>query len=404
MFINNLKKKISFETNPKFFQTDKVQKSLEIFNENVVNFFDELSNFIFKYKQLKRFPDLATFGFFCRKANIKIIKKKYSNFLEDRYGRGIVLHFTPSNVPLNFAYSLFFGLITGNSNIIRLSKTNYYQTKILIKLINKLLQKKKFFNLRNKINLIKYDKTEEITKYLCSICDVRLIWGGDNSINEIRKYSLPPNAFDVTFADKFSICIISANNYLKLKNFNKEAEFFYNDSLFFDQNACTSPKIVLWHGNNKNINLAKKKFWKEFENIVKKKNYKIYENWNYEKFYNETNAIINLSIKPKKVDHSVIKKIQLNKISTEINKYFSPGGFFFEYDFKNFSEIKKIFTPKVQTLTYIGFNPLHLKKKLNLNKVNSVDRIVPNGKSSEISLEWDGYDIVFQISKKLTII
>jgi hypothetical protein len=45
-----------------------------------------------------------------------------------------------------------------------------------------------------------------------------------------------------------------------------------------------------------------------------------------------------------------------------------------------------------------------LKNKLNLLKLKSVDRVVPNGKSSDMSLEWDGYDIIFQISKKLTVI
>ena len=65
--------------------------------------------YIFKNPQIKSFPDLASFGFFCRKANIKFLENKYPNFLENRYGRGLVLHFTPSNVPLNFAYSLFFG-------------------------------------------------------------------------------------------------------------------------------------------------------------------------------------------------------------------------------------------------------------------------------------------------------
>ena len=252
--------------------------------------------------------------------------------------------------------------------------------------------------------MIRYDKSDQITKHLSSICDARVIWGGDKSINEIRKYPLSPNAFDVTFADKYSICIISAKNYLKSKLFEKEAEFFYNDTLFFDQNACTSPKIVIWHGDNKNINLAKKKFWIEFEKIIKKKNYKIHENWNYEKFYKETNAIIDLNIKDNKSSNSIIKRLQLVEATQEINRYFTPGGFFFEFDFNQFSKIKKFFSSKVQTLTYIGFEPNFIKKKLNLDKLKSVDRIVPNGKSSEMSLEWDGYEIIFQISKKLTII
>ena len=130
----------------------------------------------------------------------------------------------------------------------------------------------------------------------------------------------------------------------------------------------------------------------------------MHENWNYEKFYKETNAIINLDIGAINTKHSIIKRLQLNKITPEINNYFSPGGFFFEFDFNQFTKIKKIFSSKVQTLTYIGFNPNFIKKKLDLDKIKSVDRIVPNGKSSEVSLEWDGYDIIFQISKKLTII
>ncbi len=404
MLMNKLKKDITFETNPKFFLFNKVEKSFKVFNENVISFFDELSNHIFQNKQLSKYPDLASFGFFCRKTNIKFMEKKYSSFIENRYGRGLVLHFTPSNVPMNFAYSLFFGLIAGNANIIRLSKNNNDQAKLLIKLINVLLKKKKFNELRKKINLIRYDKSENITKYLSSICDVRIIWGGDESINQIRKYSLSPDAFDVTFADKFSICIISAKNYLKAKIFKKEAQSFYNDTLFFDQNACTSPKIVIWQGDKSTIKSAKTRFWNEFEKIVKKKNYKLYENWNYEKFYNETKAIINLNVETNKMNNSVIKRIQLKKISQKVYRYFAPGGFFFELDFKKFSEIKKIFSSKVQTLTYIGFDPYLIKEKLNLDKIYSVDRIVPNGKSSEISLEWDGYDMVFQISKKLTII
>ena len=46
-------------------------------------------------------------------------------------GRGTVLHITPSNVPTNFAYSMVFGLLSGNNNIIRLPSKNFLQVKIL---------------------------------------------------------------------------------------------------------------------------------------------------------------------------------------------------------------------------------------------------------------------------------
>lgn len=404
MHINKIKEKIIFETNPKFFKGYETSGTLEIFNKIVTNFFDELSIKIFQNIEIRNYPDLASFGFFCREANIKSLRKKYSDFLENRYGRGLVIHFAPSNVPLNFAYSLFFGLITGNTNIIRLSTKFHNQAKVLIKIINSLLNKKKYKNLQKKINIIRYDKSEDITKYLSSICDVRIIWGGDETINQIRNYPLQPGSFDVTFADKYSICIISSENYLEKKQFDKEAVSFYNDTLFYDQNACTSPRIIVWYGNKLNNKLAAKIFWEEFEKIVKTKKYIIEGNWNYEKFYKEIRTILDLNSEVEKNKLSTIKRIKLKKVPDKLNEYFTPGGFFIEFDITEFKEIEKLFSPKVQTLTYIGFKGNFLKNKLNLLTFKSVDRVVPNGKSSDISLEWDGYDIIFQISKKLTVI
>lgn len=36
-------------------------------------------------------------------------------------GRGVAFHIAPSNVAVNFAFSLAAGLLTGNANIVRLS-------------------------------------------------------------------------------------------------------------------------------------------------------------------------------------------------------------------------------------------------------------------------------------------
>ena len=44
---------------------------------------------------------------------------------------------------------------------------------------------------------------------------------------------------------------------------------FYNDTYLTDQNACTSPKLVIWLGNNKLE--AKKIFWDNLHELVKKK-------------------------------------------------------------------------------------------------------------------------------------
>ena len=103
-------------------------------------------------------------------------------------GNGIVFHLSPSNIPMNFAYSLVFGLLSGNNNILRLPSKKFIQTEILCNILNRSLKKKKFIFLQNKICLIRYEKSDEISQYFSKIADARLIWGGDNTITQFKKF------------------------------------------------------------------------------------------------------------------------------------------------------------------------------------------------------------------------
>ena len=63
--------------------------SLRIFSKIVIDFFDDLSKRLLKDNMARNFPDLITFGFHIRKANINIIRKSYSDLEEASFGRVI---------------------------------------------------------------------------------------------------------------------------------------------------------------------------------------------------------------------------------------------------------------------------------------------------------------------------
>ena len=67
--------------------------------------------------------------FFCRKGNILNLKKDFFCDEKLRLGRGMIFHIAPSNVPVNFAYSLISGLLAGNKNIVRLPTKDFEQIK-----------------------------------------------------------------------------------------------------------------------------------------------------------------------------------------------------------------------------------------------------------------------------------
>jgi len=141
-------------------------KFLKIFDKKVCSFFSELSDLIFNDPIAKIYPELITYAFFIRAKNIILEKKKFLNS-SNRYSVGKIIHFTPKNVPINFAYSLYFGLITGNVNIIKLSSKNYDQVEFIINKIDKLLKKPKFSFIKKFIYFIRYSKENtSLTKKL----------------------------------------------------------------------------------------------------------------------------------------------------------------------------------------------------------------------------------------------
>ena len=103
------------------------------FSDEVVEFLNTLSGAIMKDRLSRLYPDAITFAYFCRKANLLKLKVQYAHVDELRLGRGVLFHIAPSNVPINFGYSLVAGLLAGNANIVRVSSKQFAQVDLIIK-------------------------------------------------------------------------------------------------------------------------------------------------------------------------------------------------------------------------------------------------------------------------------
>ncbi len=114
---------------------------VEIFSDHVGNFLDDLSRVLRGNVAARQFPDIQTFAFWIRKANFHQLKERADKRYQ-RIGRGLVFHIAPSNVPINFAYSLVFGMMSGNANIIRVSSTSFPQVDIICQCIDEMLKNK----------------------------------------------------------------------------------------------------------------------------------------------------------------------------------------------------------------------------------------------------------------------
>lgn len=256
--------------------TEKIKvQPLASFDADVCEFLDVLSKEILKDINLKTYTDVVAFAFWIRKGNLQKQKESYMarNGSFCRIGKGLAFHIAPSNVPINFAYSFVFGLLAGNSNIVRVSSKNFPQVTLLCRKIQEVMSREEYAFIRESNAIVMYERQKEITDAFSSMCDVRVIWGGDNTIQEIRKSPLKPRGKEIVFADRYSFGIICPDAILSMSDKEQKqlAAQFYNDTYLMDQNACSAPHIIFWKSKEKEkVRKAQEIFWGNVYEAAKK--------------------------------------------------------------------------------------------------------------------------------------
>ena len=382
----------------------KLNITYEPFSLQILNFLNDLSISLDNNFNNKNYPDLKALSFFCRKNNILSLKNKHHNKESTRFGLGLLFHVTPSNIPTNFAYSLIFGLITGNSNVVKVPSKKFEEINIICEALNKVLRKKKYNKIKNMIAVLRYESGNElVTKKYSLMCDARLIWGGDQTINDIKKFNTKPKNIDIPFSDRYSISLINSDKILKLSNsdLSNLVRNFYNDTYAVDQNACSSPHLILWSGKAKSQ--SKKRFWSQLNDSIKKRYTSplISTVDSYSRLVKE--IIKNKNIHSYKSFSKSLYVVTLKKIIPNLFLDKTKWGFFFECDIKNLDNLSHVTNKRLQTLTYFGYEKKFLKNYFSKRNFNGIDRIVPFGQALNINLIWDGYDLTKILSREIEI-
>lgn len=369
------------------------------FDSQIVELLNSVSRVLMSNPKSKAYSDVVTFAFWIRKGSVLKLKERFAN--EDgelRFGRGVAFHIAPSNVPVNFAYSLVSGLLTGNANVVRVPSKEFEQVKLIADAFNTALEEYK--ELTGYVLLLRYDRDKEVNDLLSSLADTRIIWGGDETIKALRESEIPPRSTEITFADRFSLSIIDSDKYLALDDKNAFALDFYNDTYFSDQNACTSPRIVVWTGSH--IEEAKGVFWEKLHDMVSKK-YSFQNIQSVNKLtavYKAVEAIEGARLVAGK--DNLITRISLDGIPKDLMNYRENSGFFFEYDCDDILDIRAVCDDKrCQTIGLLGST--ELLKPLFESGVKGIDRIVPIGKTMDFDLIWDGYDLPTMMTRKVVL-
>ncbi len=370
------------------------------YDQLACEFLNGLSVALLSDRTAKLYPDVISFAYWCRKANIAKLKKEFAEKYI-RLGLGMVFHIAPSNVPINFAFSYAFALLAGNANIVRVPTKDFPQTRVVCGAINQLLIDEKYKEIANMTAFVKYQQNDEITGSFSANCNARIIWGGDQAINNIRKLPIPERSVEVAFADRYSFCVIAGNSIIQADNavMGRLASSFYNDTYLMDQNACSSPHLIVWFGKGDVLTKAKQRFWDSVYKVAAAR-YELQPVSAVDKYMLFCENAIELNIiNSFKKYGNYLYRIELDSLPDNMDAFRGKYGYFYEYNAEDINSIAHIVNTKYQTLTYFGLDKAQLLDFVITNRLSGIDRIVPIGSALDIGVIWDGYDIVRSLSR-----
>jgi len=237
-----------------------------------------------------------------------------------------------------------------------------------------------------------------------AVADVRVIWGGDATVKQIRAIPIPPASIDIAFANKYSMAIIHARRWLEKSEIRREQETkaFWNDAYWFDQMACSSPRAVLWVGDKDAVEQAVNDFWGRLDDLLVNKATRFSD----ADYVNKLVAVDSLAMENKIQVHTGstnnLVRVWLDEPALHIDHH-CGAGLFFESRLSALDELRPLLSRTIQTISYSGWEKHEIRDFIMESPLAGIDRMVPFGQALDFSPSWDGFDLTRVFMREITV-
>jgi hypothetical protein len=380
--------------------------ALAPFDDAILNFASSLSTILLRDPQARGYGELVALAYWMRKAELTRLRDEYqASGRADvvRVPRGLVFHVPPANVDTIFVYSWLLSVLCGNRNLVRLSRRASPQTEILCRVINQALAAADSA-LQQGTAMIRYGHEQEITDAASLAADVRVIWGGDHTVNLIRRSPLAPHAKELTFPDRYSMAALKASAYLAAapEQVSAIAEKFYNDLFWFDQMACSSPRIVFWVGEDAACRDAAGRFYRTLAEHPKARMYEQQPAARIQKFTFACGALMDAQAEALEefAPLSVLDRVP----GSAIPHNYTGAGLIFSQSTGSLTDLTPFIERRHQTMVQFGFGGAELTEFARSLNGRGLDRIVPIGRALDFYSIWDGFDLLEELTRHVQIL
>lgn len=380
------------------------QDLLVPFQPEVLQFVQELSQRLIRKRE---YPQFVALGFWLRKANVARLYESWMARKGEAFvrPRGTVFHIAPSNVDTIFVYSWILSLLAGNRNIIRVSSKELPEKDELLSVLIEVLGEPEYSEVSLRTVILTYEHDDEMTAYLSSLCHTRVIWGGDETVQAIRRIPLSPLANELVFPDRFSFAVIRADAFLHADIELKRdlVHRFYNDVFWFAQMACSSPRILYWIGEEKEVALSQEKFWRLMDEVTEAQQPELAAAWQVQKMATslflasaeETGRIIR---------QTSYTRVSMDGIPEGARERHCGAGLIYECELPDLGKVASMIVDKDQTMSCFGFTKEELADFARQVSGRGIDRIVPIGQALNFDAVWDGQSFLQSFTREVVIL
>lgn len=365
------------------------------FAPELIDFCHAVSRALFADPRARRHPELVPLASFLRRASATALADEFAALGAGadvvHVPRGLAFHVPPSSVDTMFVYSLAVSLLVGNRNVVRLSQRRTETTEVLVDALNAVCAEHPA--VARTLAVVSYGHEREPSALLSAAADVRVIWGGDGTIEAIRALPLAPHATELLFGDRFSLAAVAASS-----PEDDLARRLFNDAYWFDQRGCSSPRLVVGVGDGAWARLEA--LFDGLREEIAARGYTLELGAAMAKRVHAYGALADRPVRRFRDLGNELTVLELDTLDG-FDRTHPGAGLFYAATVGSLEELAPFVARKDQTLTVSGFDGDEVAAFVRAVNGRGIDRIVPFGEALTFGRFWDGYDLLAELTRRV---
>jgi Acyl-CoA reductase (LuxC) len=378
---------------------------LQVGDERVLDWLATVSRALLDPALVRRHPELGSLGFFLRRAEVRTSLASLGDGSDGRrrVPRGLVVHFPPANVDTIFVYSWAISALAGNRNIVRMSSRASAASQVVLDtLAASVVDAHPAVAATQRV--ISFERSDDITAALMQAADVRVLWGGDASVLALRQFALSPLAREIAFPDRSSLAAISVAGWHAASEEQRATavEGFANDVYWFDQAACSSPRTLVWVGDDAGVTEARGEFSVLLGDVVRRRGWVIDPAMAIQKRVSTYGLAATGDAARVTFTGNAIAEVDLSG-PIALQREWLGAGTICHTRIESLTELAPAVIRRDQTLSQFGFTLAELDSFITAVAGRGIDRIVPFGQALTFARTWDGLDLLQELTRIVTV-